>query len=461
MRNNLLVAGLVTCLAVAALAAQNTLEVKVQDAGGTPLNKVKVQLWGVQQSKADDEKTSKQGVAVFNKLGDDFYRVWVHAEGFEPALHEFVSLKGGSRESVTLTLKPGADRSFYFEDQAVLDQANQLLREGGMALQNRQFEMAENRLKAALAVNPSDPNAKHNLGLLYLQTGRFEEAEKTLTELTGLLDLLVYLDNPSDPRFSRQRADVQELIRNIPLQKLVREADQAMEANNFPQAVAKLEELARMQPDSANVYYTMAVAHVRMNQLDEAETKLDKAIQLDPGQQAFRTLKEQIVKTRQTRAENEAKSKVAGVLELSKAGKHNEAIARAKEVMDEVPDNLKKILWGEMANAYLALDQQDEGMEAYRQMMLLAGDPVDEGFFKLGQEYVKRGKQAQARKAFQKVLEVNPDHAEACYQLGMDYFYEQGDKENAKRLLEKYLKLGKDETNLDNARNVLVVIERS
>jgi tetratricopeptide (TPR) repeat protein len=205
----------------------------------------------------------------------------------------------------------------------------------------------------------------------------------------------------------------------------------------------------------------MAVAHVRMNQLDEAETKLDKALQLDPGQQAFKTLKDQIVKARQTRAENEAKSKVAGVLELNKAGKHSEAIARAKEVMDEVPDNLKKILWGEMANAYLALDQQDEGMEAYRQMMLLAGDPVDEGFFKLGQEYVKRGKQAQARKAFQKVLEVNPDHAEACYQLGMDYFYEQGDKENAKRLLEKYLKLGKDEANLDNARNVLVVIGRS
>ncbi len=461
MRNKLLVAGLATCLAVASLAAQNTLEVKVQDAAGTPLNKVKVQLWGVQQSKADDEKTNKQGTAVFNKLGDDFYRVWIHAEGFEPALHEFISLRGGSRETVTLTLRPGADRNFYFEDQAVLDQANQLLREGGMALQNRQFEMAENRLKAALQLNPSDPNARHNLGLLYLQLGRFEEAEQVLTELVGLLDLLVNLDNPAEPRFSQQRADVQELIRNIPLQKLVRAADQAMEANNFPEALAKLDELARVQPDNANVYYTMAVAHVRMNQLDEAEARLDKAIQLDPSQQAFKNLKDQIVQARETRAKNEAKSKVAGVLELNKAGKHAEAVARAREVMDEVPDDLKKILYGEMANAYLALEQQDEGMEAYRQMMLLAGDPVDEGFFKLGQEYVKRGKQAQARKAFQKVLEVNPDHAEACYQLGMDYFYEQGDKENAKRLLEKYLKVGKDEANLENARNVLVVIERS
>lgn len=461
MKNKLLVASWVMCSVVGSLLAQNALEVKVQDESGAPLNKVKVELQGILQNRSDDKNSNKLGVVQFQKLADDFYRVWAHSSGYEPVYQEFIPLKGGAHETITLTLKPGADRKFYFEDQGVLERANQLLREGAMALQNRQLEIAESRLLASLEINPSDPNALHNLALVYLQSGKFDDADQTLKKLVSLLELFVNLDDPTAPHFSQQLQDVHQLIAAIPLQRLVFQVDRAMEANDFPTALAKLDELAQLQPENANLYYTMAVAHVRMNQLDEAEAKLDQAIKLAPQEQAFKTLKEQMVNARETRAENEAKSKVAGVLELNKAGQHAEAVARGKEIMEGLPDDLKKILWGEMANAYLAMDQQDEGMEAYRHMMELGNEPVDQGFYKLGEEYVKRGRQAQARKAFEKVLEINPDHAEACYQLGMDYFYEKGDKENAKRLLEKYLKLGSDEGNLNNARNVLVVIERS
>jgi hypothetical protein len=43
----------------------------------------------------------------------------------------------------------------------------------------------------------------------------------------------------------------------------------------------------------------------------------------------------------------------------------------------------------------------------------------------------------------------------------MDYFYELNDKARAKEMLEKYIELGKDENNLSNAKNVLVVMGKS
>lgn len=457
MKKQLLVAGWVTLLGFAALLAQNNLAVKVQDESGAPLNKVKVQIQGILQNKFDDKNSNRQGMAQFGKLADDYYRVWAHGEGFAPEYHEFLHLTGGANESVTLTLKPGADRNLYFEDPQLLQQANQLLQEGADALRQQKFDVAEERLKGALQINPADPSSMHHLALVYLHMGRFDETEQTLKSLDKLLQMYVQVD----PSFAGQLEDIRQLQAAIPLQKLVRSIDQAMEAQKFEEALVLLDELSAKQPENGNLHYTKAVAYVRLNQLENAEAELDKAIALMPGDETFTSLKQQLIQAREARAENEMKSKVAAVLELNKEGKHEEAVARGKEAMEGLTDELKKILWGEMANAYLALEQQEEGMEAYRQMMILGNEPIDEGFFKLGSEYVKRGKQAQARLAFEKVLEVNPDHPEACYQLGMDYFYERGDKENAKRLLEHYLKIGKDQGNLDNARNVLIVIERS
>jgi tetratricopeptide (TPR) repeat protein len=65
-----------------------------------------------------------------------------------------------------------------------------------------------------------------------------------------------------------------------------------------------------------------------------------------------------------------------------------------------------------------------------------------------------------ARKAFEQVLENNPDYAEAYYELGMEYFYGLEDRPRAKGMLSKYVEIGQDEAHLSNARNVIVVIEK-
>ncbi len=149
------------------------------------------------------------------------------------------------------------------------------------------------------------------------------------------------------------------------------------------------------------------------------------------------------------------------VQELIKDGKPAEAIEKAKVALQDIDKQYHQVLWEEMTTAYLALEKYPEAIDARQKVLEMKGEPVDQGLFDLGQEFVRKGKQAQARMVFEKVLQVNPNFAEAYYQLGMDYFYELNDKVRAKTMLEKYIEMGKDETNLNNAKNVLIVMGKS
>ncbi|HRR27417.1 MAG TPA: tetratricopeptide repeat protein, partial [Acidobacteriota bacterium] len=312
----------------------------------------------------------------------------------------------------------------------------------------------------ALSVNPSEPNTHFNLALVYLNQKQWDKAEESLHRAQALLEIFARA-NPNNPMLRQQLENIRQQVELMPLRKLAGEIDTAMENKEFETAVDKLEEMAELQPNNPNVYYSAALAYIQMNRMDEAVEQLDKAIELDPNQQAFTELKGRIGQIQEARAEAALKAKVATVQSLNQEGKHAEAIEKAKESLEEVGDDLKPTLWAEMANAYMALKDYPQAVAAYTKYLELKGEPVDQGLFELGQRFVRAGNQEQAKLVFEKVLEVNPAYAEAYYQLGMHAFYEENDKEKAKQLLSKYLEIGQDENNRNNAQNVLVVIEKS
>jgi len=450
-------------LSVYTLAADsNTLIVKCVDNTGKPISKVKVFVQGLGLNDTTDEKANNQGIATFKKLDNDFYRVWAHQEGFAPSFHEYVTLDGGETKNLTLTFEPGdAEDKLYFEDKDLIHQAQVLLQQGAQAYQNRQFETAEENLKKSIEINPSEPNAYYNLGLVYSMESKWDEAEKVFKKAVELLNLYKATEDPSNPVFSRQAQEIQQQIDMIPLRKLAQEIDRAMKAQEFDKAIAGLHKMAEIQPDNPAVYFNLAINLTRLNKLDEADAALDKAIALNPDDQAFKDLKKRIAEVQAARAKNAEKARVVTVQELIKDGKPAEAIEKAKAALQDIDPKYHEMLWEEMTVAYLALEQYPEAIDARQKVLELKGEPVDQGLFDFGQEFVRKGKQAQARMVFEKVLQVNPNFAEAYYQLGMDYFYELNDKARAKEMLEKYLELGKDENNLNNAKNVLVVMGKS
>jgi tetratricopeptide (TPR) repeat protein len=82
----------------------------------------------------------------------------------------------------------------------------------------------------------------------------------------------------------------------------------------------------------------------------------------------------------------------------------------------------------------------------------------DEGLFGLGKEFLGQEKNELAVTAFNKVLVINPDYAEAYYELGVNDFYN-GGKTKAKDLLTKYIGIGKDQRHIDDAKAILAVMK--
>lgn len=443
-------------------AGTNVLEVKCVDASGQPISKGKVYAWQVGQQKTVEKKLNKQGVAVFDKLEDGFFRVWSKPEGFAPVYQEFVEVKGGARQSVTLTSPPVADaKPLYFEDPEAVGKSNLLTQEGAAAAQAGNAELAESKFKEAISIFPGEPNTYYQLAYIYLGTGRFDQAEETFKKAVSLLNVYMASQDPASVAgMKRQYDDIQTMLGTIPLRKIAFEIDQAMQAKKWDDALVSLDKLAAIQPNNSNAYYNMAIALSQLNRLDEAEAKLDKALEIEPNQKAFKDLKSKIGEIKAGRKKAELKAKVFTIQQLVNEKKYDEALAKIPDALATTPEDLHPQLWALKAECHLSLEQYSEYFDASRKQLELAGKPVDQGLFEMGQDLVRRGKQAQARLAFEKVLEANPSYAEAYYQLGMDAFYEAGDKVKAKEMLEKYIAIGKDENNINNAKNVLIVMEK-
>ena len=79
------------------------------------------------------------------------------------------------------------------------------------------------------------------------------------------------------------------------------------------------------------------------------------------------------------------------------------------------------------------LDQAVQDLEASAQ-----ANPSLDAYFSLGNAYARQGKAAQAIDAYEKALEINPNHAATLSNLGVAY-YQQGQFAQAKSMFEKAL----------------------
>ncbi|RMG54572.1 MAG: carboxypeptidase regulatory-like domain-containing protein, partial [Acidobacteria bacterium] len=90
-----------------ALAQKGILEVTCVDEANQPIAGVQVFVQKLGTNEVKSRKSNRDGIAAFKGLSEGYYRVLGRKKGFEPALYEYVELKGGARASVTLTCKPG------------------------------------------------------------------------------------------------------------------------------------------------------------------------------------------------------------------------------------------------------------------------------------------------------------------------------------------------------------------
>jgi Flp pilus assembly protein TadD len=194
------------------------------------------------------------------------------------------------------------------------------------------------------------------------------------------------------------------------LQALLKEANAAIEAKNFDEALAKLNELApEVEGGCPACYARIGDIHVQKNELDAAEKAYLKAIELDP-----------------------------------------------KEPQP----------YGALANLYNAQRKFDEATKMSAKAAELAGSAGGGGsatqIYNQGIIFWNAGKSEAARDAFAEAVKLDPKMADAQFRLGLAIFsLTAGTPEavKAKGPLEEYLKLAPTGEHAQTAKDILAAIK--
>jgi tetratricopeptide (TPR) repeat protein len=479
------------------LWADGTIVVKTIDEAGNPVEGVTVFSQQLGPGKTLDKKSNRQGLAEFKKSQAGVYRIVGRKQGFAPATYEFVVLKDKTTENVELEMRPGdMEKLLYFEDANVSQQADQLLGEGYQLMMNRNLDAAEEKIKASLEINPSSPVTRNNMALVYMQQGKWDEAKRELDEALRLGKIFLQIPTPDgSPSPMQQPHDMTiQLMETMPLFRLQYEIDAAFNSQNYEEAIVKIEEVVKLQPDNSDALYQLALAQAHAGRSEDAQANIDKALRMNPNDKQAQDLKEILVQRQEAAEAQRVQSIIEEGQKLAGEGKHDEALAKYDEARAAAKPEQLPGLWLGVARTQAEMGKIPEATQAYQEAIKVAPEPADyqrelaeylmkekqmdqaipayaeyfkstgtspeEGLFKMAQDQVRQGHQKDALAIYEGILEHYPDYADAYYEVGMLYFYVEKDKDRAKDMLTKYTTVGKDEARLDNAKAVLIVISR-
>ncbi len=488
----------ILALSLPVLAESNTLEVKCIDQAGNPAAGVKVVIRHLNSVKDKDKKSDPKGIAAFSKIDDGIYRVVGRRDGSAPAFYEFAVLKGGATQSVTLRFEPGSpDQKLYFEDTALSQKADALLAQGVQALQGGKFADAEKAIAEAVSINPSNPDGQYNLAIALLQQSKWDPAELALKKCVALCDALKDAPRPQGSAanpYAEMAQRVQSIQGKIPAFRLRTEGDKASAAKNYDEAIAKYTEALKYEQNDPDLYYNLGLAQANGHHYEEALQSADKAIQMKPGEAAYRELKKKIAEFQQ----NAILIKAKGILEegdkLYQAGDYAGAIKKYDEALPSVPEKSQGPIWAQKARSYAKLKQGDKAVECFKKAIAVAPDKPDypralaqyymdekryedalnvyaeagaagssspeKALMDLGQKLSSQGNTEVAELAYEKVLKMKPDYAEAYYELGVILYYSKQNDKRARELLTKYTETGTNADHKSNADGMLKVIKR-
>jgi len=494
-------------LAGAAFAANNVLNIKCVDASGNSLAGAKVEILALGTGGKWQSKTAdKSGAVKFDKLNDGVYRVVARMEGFAPGLNEPIALRNDAQEAVTVQCSPGDPlKKFYFEDDAMNLKSRELLREAMGALQEQKFAEADKLFGESLEINPTSADTLFYQGVSLVQQSKWGESEATFQKALKIASALTALPQPKntqDPKappppnqYVDMAKNINAMLAMLPGLKLLVEGNAELNKKNYKQAIAKFEEAAKIRAGDPETHYSLALALGHDLQYDAAIAAIDRAIALKTDDKVYADLKQRLI-------HNAALSKVKDVADqgdnMYNTKDYAGALKKYEEALSMVTDpGLQAGIHAQIGQTYDMLKQPEQAEQSLLKAIELAPqetkfkDQLSRHYDLVAQRfldakdyeqafaaYAKGGKsllniaktwaskpenEELAILAFERVIKTDPQNAaDAWFQLGTVYYFGQTKKDNvkAKEALTKYLELGKDEKILENARNIIAVIDR-
>lgn len=101
-----------------------------------------------------------------------------------------------------------------------------------------------------------------------------------------------------------------------------------------------------------------------------------------------------------------------------------------------------------------------ESKEAFQKAANLDPAAAAQNFYNLGATLVNSGQTKDAAEAFRQAIKADAGYAEAYYQLGLSLSGDPATMPEAIKILEQYLKIGKDATNLEVAKQLIQALKK-
>jgi tetratricopeptide (TPR) repeat protein len=479
--------------ALPGFAGDGILKVQCVDSSKNPIKGVKVEIYNRNTDKDKDEKTNDQGIAEFKKLDDGVYRIYGHKEGFVPALYEPMLLKG-SEESVTLKFEAGADKKLYFEDPALESSVGLTMQRGLDAYKQKNFEEAEKLFLQSLDMNPSAAEALYYLSVTYLQQKKFDETSETLKKAIDVANIMKNAPSPvpaGQPNpYEGIVQNSQGLLKDLPALK----GEDLLKQKKYDEAVAEFREAVKGDPQNAAYHANLAIALTNAQRFDEALSALEKAEQLKP--EGFGDLRKSILARKENAEIDKAQAVMDEGRKLYDAGDYSGALRKYEEAKSMLAEDKQAAPWLQIARTQAKSGQKEAALESFNKALkLVAADKVEGFRNSFVQVYLddkkfddavdvladpntagsqspeevlltvaaayKSKEPKLAETAWERVLKINPENADAYYYLGESSYIEGKEQDSrTKEMLNKYLEIGKDPAKLENAKNMLVIVSR-
>ena len=501
---------------VPVFAQTGALEVTCEGPSGAPEKDVRVDVMLLSANKGSNKKTDASGKAVFDKLNNGLYRVFGRKDGYAPALYEAVFVNN-DKSSAVLKLTAGSDGKLYFEDKAVEGRANALLEEGIRAIEGGNAAEAEKLIAQSLAIKPFAPDALYYDGLAQIRLGKYDDAAGSFKKAVDAASLMLSTlpmpkqmgpgggapkpgggpGGPGGP-MDRQRIIYEMLVANAEQQLNlipVIKAEAAYEAKKFDEAVALYDEAIKNSPQNSILYSNKALVQAQAGKLDDAIASINKAMDIEPGNERAEQVKKVIDAFVENAAREKENERIKQANELINEGNKlldSDASAALKkfEEANALTDEKQSMVWRQVGRARAKLNQDTEAVAAFKKAIELApSDQVESYQMSLAQYYLDakrpdealdivvagskdpeqrlmdlftRGKNnpdsmAFSTAALERVVKINPSNIDAIFELGQVYYMDRKDSQ-AQELLSRYIESGKDEDKIQRAKDFITVI---
>ncbi len=261
---------------------------------------------------------------------------------------------------------------------------------GGLYLEQNRLNEAIEHIEAVLRFKTNDAGVYNNLGTAFFRQGKPEAALAQFQQAVRV-----------EPDFAEARLNLGNGLAHLDRQD---------------EAAAQFREAVRIKPDYSEAHYNLANTLLRQSRPAEALEHYQQAVRFAPGD----------ADTRFTLANL-----------LAQQGNPLAAVRHYLQVVRIKPDFVAAHY--NLANTLVHLGQPGEAVEHYRAAVLLKPDMLP-ALFNLATALISDGKPQEAIEILQQVLALQPDLAEAHYKLGTAWV-KLGKFDNATNCCDRALRL--------------------